>query len=152
MSTLWLNRVTDRSGVFSFWDHFAVAAPFKQRFCHTCRNVGRIVTFHLVFADKNMAFDANADACPGAWRRGTWAGRQRGWTAVRVGTVENLRTKNSVRERTHGILQVASYSPEKQLFWALLASGQISMRKVDGWKTFSEELSASSAQLVDLAA
>jgi hypothetical protein len=25
------------------------------------------------------------------------------------------------------------------LFWALLASGQITMRKVDGWQTLAEE-------------
>jgi putative transposase len=25
------------------------------------------------------------------------------------------------------------------LFWALLASGQISMRKVDGWKSIAEK-------------
>jgi hypothetical protein len=35
------------------------------------------------------------------------------------------------------------------LFWALLASGQINMRKVDGWKTLAEK---SSAQPIDLAA
>lgn len=35
------------------------------------------------------------------------------------------------------------------LFWALLASGQITMRKVDGWQTLSQK---SSAQLIDLAA
>jgi hypothetical protein len=35
------------------------------------------------------------------------------------------------------------------LFWALLASGQINMRKIDGWKTLSETLSPKS---IDLAA
>ena len=35
------------------------------------------------------------------------------------------------------------------LFWALLASGQIVMRKVDGWETLAEPLAASS---IDLAA
>jgi putative transposase len=34
------------------------------------------------------------------------------------------------------------------LFWALLASGQISMRKVDGWQTLSKPL----AQPIALAA
>jgi hypothetical protein len=33
--------------------------------------------------------------------------------------------------------------------WALLASGQITMRKVDGWQTFGQPLAASA---VDLAA
>jgi hypothetical protein len=35
------------------------------------------------------------------------------------------------------------------LFWALLASGQIVMRKVDGWPTLAEK---PSAQIIDLAA
>jgi hypothetical protein len=35
------------------------------------------------------------------------------------------------------------------LFWALLASGQINMRKVDGWKTLAEK---PIAQPIDLAA
>jgi len=26
------------------------------------------------------------------------------------------------------------------LFWALLASGQVTMRKVDGWQTLAEKL------------
>ena len=36
------------------------------------------------------------------------------------------------------------------LFWALMASGQITMRKVDGWQTFGEKLA--DPVLVDLAA
>jgi putative transposase len=35
------------------------------------------------------------------------------------------------------------------LFWALLASGQINMRKVDGWQTFATQ---PIAQPIDLAA
>ena len=35
------------------------------------------------------------------------------------------------------------------LFWALLASGQITMRKVDGWQTFTEK---PAHQAIDLAA
>jgi putative transposase len=35
------------------------------------------------------------------------------------------------------------------LFWALLASGQINMRKVDGWQTLAVK---SSNQPIDLAA
>ena len=35
------------------------------------------------------------------------------------------------------------------LFWALLASGQITMRKVDGWQTLPEKLIP---QRIDLAA
>ena len=36
------------------------------------------------------------------------------------------------------------------LFWVLLTSGQITMRKVDGWQTLGEKLAA--AAPVDLAA
>jgi putative transposase len=36
------------------------------------------------------------------------------------------------------------------LFWALLASGQITMRKVNGWQTLGEKLTVPVA--VDLAA
>jgi putative transposase len=35
------------------------------------------------------------------------------------------------------------------LFWALLASGQIIMRKVDGWQTLSQ---TATNQTIDLAA
>jgi putative transposase len=35
------------------------------------------------------------------------------------------------------------------LFWALLASGQISMRKIDGWRTLASKLLD---QPIDLAA
>ena len=35
------------------------------------------------------------------------------------------------------------------LFWALLASGQITMRKVDGWQTLAEK---PNDQIIDLAA
>ena len=35
------------------------------------------------------------------------------------------------------------------LFWALLASGQITMRKVDGWQTLAEK---PADQIIDLAA
>ena len=35
------------------------------------------------------------------------------------------------------------------LFWALLASGQIAMRKIDGWQTLAEPLAVAP---VDLAA
>ena len=37
----------------------------------------------------------------------------------------------------------------RQLFWALLASGQITMRKVDGWQTLAEK---PDDQIIDLAA
>ena len=39
--------------------------------------------------------------------------------------------------------------PAAMLFWALLASGQINMRKVDGWQTLAENFIG---QPIDLAA
>jgi hypothetical protein len=36
------------------------------------------------------------------------------------------------------------------LFWALLASGQITMRKVDGWKTLTQE--SATQEMIDRAA
>jgi hypothetical protein len=35
------------------------------------------------------------------------------------------------------------------LFWALLAAGQVTMRKVDGWQTLTHQLTD---KLIDLAA
>ena len=43
-------------------------------------------------------------------------------------------------------------SVAKPAWEAVIAAKEITMRKVDGWKTLSEKSSASSAQLVDLAA
>jgi len=51
------------------------------------------------------------------------------------------------RIKTQTVLPQAETAP--MLFWALLASGQIVMRKVDGWETLSEPLSEKS---IDLAA
>ena len=51
------------------------------------------------------------------------------------------------RIKTQTILPCADTAA--MLFWALLASGQIVMRKVDGWQTLSEK---PSDQIMDLAA
>ena len=42
------------------------------------------------------------------------------------------------RIKTQTVLPDAETAP--MLFWALLASGQIVMRKVDGWETLSQPL------------
>jgi transposase-like protein len=73
------------------------------------------------------------------------------WRSVRTtNAIERLHEEFKRRIKTQTVLPSADTAA--MLFWALLASGQISMRKVDGWKTLSERLSASSAQLIDLAA
>jgi putative transposase len=52
------------------------------------------------------------------------------------------------RVKTQTVLPSAETAA--MLFWALLASGQITMRKVDGWPTLAEPLA--SIVPVDLAA
>ena len=51
------------------------------------------------------------------------------------------------RIKTQTILPCAETAA--MLFWALLASGQIVMRKVDGWQTLAEK---PADQIIDLAA
>jgi putative transposase len=73
------------------------------------------------------------------------------WKSVRTtNAIERLHEEFKRRIKTQTVLPSAETAA--MLFWALLASGQIIMRKVDGWKTLSENSSASSAQLVDVAA
>jgi len=54
--------------------------------------------------------------------------RERGWKWV-------WRTRFKRRIKTQTVLPSAETAA--MLFWALLASGQINMRKVDGWKTLA---------------
>jgi len=69
------------------------------------------------------------------------------WKSARTtNAIERLHEEFKRRIKTQTVLPCAKTAA--MLFWALLASGQIIMRKIDGWKT----LSKSSAQLVDLAA
>ena len=42
------------------------------------------------------------------------------------------------RIKTHTVLPSAETAA--MLFWALLAAGQITMRKVDGWQTLTQKL------------
>jgi transposase-like protein len=71
-------------------------------------------------------------------------------SARTTNAIERLHEEFKRRIKTQTVLPSAETAA--MLFWALMASGQISMRKVDGWKTLSEKSSASSAQPVDLAA
>jgi transposase-like protein len=73
------------------------------------------------------------------------------WKSARTtNAIERLHEEFKRRIKTQTVLPSAETAA--MLFWALLASGQITMRKVDGWKTLSQKSSASSARLVDLAA
>lgn len=70
------------------------------------------------------------------------------WKSARTtNTIERLHEEFRRRIKTQTVLPAAETAP--MLFWALLASGQIIMRKVDGWETLAEPLSATA---IDLAA
>jgi putative transposase len=70
------------------------------------------------------------------------------WRSARTtNAIERLHEEFKRRIKTQTVLPSAETAA--MLFWALLASGQISMRKVDGWQTLA---SKPIAQPVDLAA
>ena len=56
-------------------------------------------------------------------------------TARTTNAIERLHEEFKRRIKTQTVLP--SDATAAMLFWALLASGQITMRKVDGWKTLS---------------
>ena len=64
----------------------------------------------------------------------------------------SIRTSNAI-ERLHEEfkrrIKTQTAATAAMLFWALLASGQIAMRKVDGWQSLAEK---PSDQIIDLAA
>ena len=61
--------------------------------------------------------------------------------------IERLHEEFKRRIKTQTVLPCAQTAA--MLFWALLASGQIVMRKVDGWRSLAEK---PSEQIIDLAA
>jgi transposase-like protein len=70
------------------------------------------------------------------------------WKSIRTtNAIERLHEEFKRRIKTQTVLPSAETAA--MLCWALLASGQIVMRKVDGWPTLSEK---PSGQLIDLAA
>ena len=70
------------------------------------------------------------------------------WKSTRTtNAIERLHEEFKRRIKTQTVLPEAETAP--MLFWALLASGQITMRKVDGWETLSAPLAN---QAIDLAA
>jgi putative transposase len=69
------------------------------------------------------------------------------WKSARTtNAIERLHEEFKRRIKTQTVLPSAETAA--MLFWALLASGQITMRKVDGWQTFTEPAD----QPIDLAA
>jgi putative transposase len=70
------------------------------------------------------------------------------WKSARTtNAIERLHGEFKRRIKTQTVLPSAETAA--MLFWALLASGQITMRKVDGWPTLAER---PSAHAIDLAA
>ena len=61
--------------------------------------------------------------------------------------IERLHEEFKRRIKTQTVLPSAETAA--MLFWALLASGQITMRKVDGWQTLTQKLAN---KPIDLAA
>jgi putative transposase len=71
------------------------------------------------------------------------------WNSARTtNAIERLHEEFKRRIKTQTVLPSAETAA--MLFWALLASGQITMRKVNGWQTLAEPLAA--AVPLDLAA
>ena len=70
------------------------------------------------------------------------------WRSARTtNAIERLHEEFKRRIKTQTVLPSAETAA--MLFWALLASGQITMRKVDGWQTLAEK---PTDQSIDLAA
>jgi hypothetical protein len=62
---------------------------------------------------------------------------KQGWCDA-IATIERLNEEFRRRIKTQTVLPCAETVP--MLLWALLASGQIQMRKVDGWETLSQPI------------
>ena len=70
------------------------------------------------------------------------------WKSIRTSNaIERLHEEFKRRIKTQTVLPCAETAA--MLFWALLASGQIAMRKVDGWQSLAEK---PDDQIIDLAA
>jgi len=70
------------------------------------------------------------------------------WKSIRTSNaIERLHEEFKRRIKTQTVLPCAETAA--MLFWALLASGQITMRKVDGWQILAEK---PDDQIIDLAA
>ena len=70
------------------------------------------------------------------------------WKSIRTSNaIEPLHEEFKRRIKTQTVLPCAETAA--MLFWALLASGQIAMRKIDGWQTLAEK---PSDHIIDLAA
>ena len=64
--------------------------------------------------------------------------RRNGKSARTTNAIERLNEEFRRRIKTQTVLPCAETVP--MLLWALLASGQIQMRKVDGWETLAQPI------------
>ena len=69
------------------------------------------------------------------------------WKSARTtNAIERLNEEFRRRIKTQTVLPCAATVP--MLLWALLASGQIQMRKVDGWETLAQPIEPMTLDLV----
>jgi putative transposase len=105
-----------------------------------CRFTSRTLLKHRPVADSleeaGDRFFAFAQLPPRQWR-----------SARTTNAIERLHEEFKRRIKTQTVLPSAESAA--MLFWALLASGQINMRKVDGWQTLATRIID---QPIDLAA
>jgi putative transposase len=97
----------------------------RKAFLRKWRLKHRAVADSLEEAGDNLF--AFARLPPGQWR-----------SARTTNAIERLHEEFKRRIKTQTVLPSAETAA--MLFWALLASGQISMRKVDGWQTLASKL------------
>ena len=76
---------------------------------------------------------------PSQWKSARWK------SARTANAIERLNEEFRRRIRTQTVLPCAETVP--MLLWALMASGQIQMRKVDGWETLAQPIAPSSLDL-----
>ena len=120
----------------------------------------------MIYAETAAEMEARRKAFLRKWRL-KWRGvadslveagdRLFTFTRLRPSQWKSARTTNAI-ERLHEEFRrrIKTREPSwpkaetaPMLFWALLASGQIVMRKIDGWETLAEPLAD---QVIDLAA
>jgi len=129
--------------------HDEVTADYNDMIYATTRE--EITTRHKAFIRKwRLKHRAVADSLEEAGERLFTFARlpPSQWKSARTtNAIERLHEEFKRRIKTQTVLPSAETAA--MLFWALLASGQISMRKVDGWQTLATE---PIAQPIDLAA
>lgn len=104
----------------------------------------------MIYADTKQEVEAKRKAFIRKWRKLFTFTRfpKSQWKSIRTSNaIERLHEEFKRRIKTQTV--VPSAETAAMLFWALLASGQITMRKVDGWQSLSEK---PFDQIIDLAA